>query len=467
MFVPGYLENVYGRRFGKYRAIVKDIEDPEKRGRVKVRCVDVFGDDLSPWAEACVPGGVRMSSGWFDVPPLDALVWIEFEQGLPERPIYSGGYFAEMGFGRPSDGTPAENSEGFKNDPNPVHPNFRGMMSGTDLDGGAYAVEGAPDSAIKTRYGYARGLVSPSGHQLFFDDTPNAELVRLVHRSGTIYEIRTDGGIVEVSASGKTTVVAASKEIVKEDKEVSVNGNCYLTVGGDYTVNVLGTYRVLHNGVDVSVESAGTIDGDWVKDVLGSIRFKAQGSIDLLSADGGNWVFGGDLSLSSGGSVLFRGTNFSEVPDPLGASAVMEGVGGWVRLRATDSTGLASSYGVEARGEGLVPASIIPTVGQIGPLVRIGNIKLPALPDFVPLLQEPAVLGLQLQIYLNQLQAFLQGFLVEYGAHVHAAFGTPAPSVAASLPALQGILASLTTMTAPSSSKAQPILLSDSVAVTK
>ena len=29
MLVPGYMENVYGRRFGKYRAIVKDIEDPD------------------------------------------------------------------------------------------------------------------------------------------------------------------------------------------------------------------------------------------------------------------------------------------------------------------------------------------------------------------------------------------------------------------------------------------------------
>jgi uncharacterized protein involved in type VI secretion and phage assembly len=81
--------------FGKYRGVVTDNADPERRGRVKARVQDVTGDDSTGWAEPCLPftgAGV----GFYGVPKVGAAVWIEFEQGNPEKPIVCGGRPASL-----------------------------------------------------------------------------------------------------------------------------------------------------------------------------------------------------------------------------------------------------------------------------------------------------------------------------------------------------------------------------------
>ena len=77
------------RFFGKYRGVVTDNNDPLMIGRVRARVPDVMGGDESGWAMPCAPfGGSGM--GFFAVPTNGAGVWIEFEHGDPEYPIWSG-----------------------------------------------------------------------------------------------------------------------------------------------------------------------------------------------------------------------------------------------------------------------------------------------------------------------------------------------------------------------------------------
>ena len=87
-----------GTYYGKYRGIVTDNNDPFMIGRVKAKVPDVMGDDESGWAMPCAPfGGSGM--GFFALPKVGAGVWIEFECGDPDYPIWSGcwfGSFAEM-----------------------------------------------------------------------------------------------------------------------------------------------------------------------------------------------------------------------------------------------------------------------------------------------------------------------------------------------------------------------------------
>lgn len=84
--------------YGKYRGIVSDNNDPLMIGRVKARVPDVLGDLESGWAMPCAPfGGNGM--GFFAVPSVGAGVWVEFEYGDPDYPIWSGcwwGSVAEM-----------------------------------------------------------------------------------------------------------------------------------------------------------------------------------------------------------------------------------------------------------------------------------------------------------------------------------------------------------------------------------
>ena len=82
-------EQQRNRFYGKYRGVVVDVDDPENIGRLRANVPEVLGDVESPWALPCAPyAGAGM--GCYQVPPVDAGVWIEFEAGDPARPIWAG-----------------------------------------------------------------------------------------------------------------------------------------------------------------------------------------------------------------------------------------------------------------------------------------------------------------------------------------------------------------------------------------
>lgn len=78
--------------WGKYRGTVVNNIDPELRGRLNCLVPDVFGVVPSSWAEPCAPlaGPTGPPMGVYMVPPIGAGVWIEFEHGDPDYPIWVG-----------------------------------------------------------------------------------------------------------------------------------------------------------------------------------------------------------------------------------------------------------------------------------------------------------------------------------------------------------------------------------------
>ncbi|WP_292995477.1 phage baseplate assembly protein V [Nitrosomonas sp.] len=82
--------------YGKYRGTVVQNIDPEFRGRIMCLVPAVLGVTPSGWCEACTPlaGPTGTPMGVYMVPPIGAGVWVEFEQGDPGKPIWSGCRFA-------------------------------------------------------------------------------------------------------------------------------------------------------------------------------------------------------------------------------------------------------------------------------------------------------------------------------------------------------------------------------------
>ena len=75
--------------YGKYRGICVNNIDPMQMGRIQAMVPDVSNLVPTTWAMPCVPvGGLQM--GVAAVPPIGAGVWIEFEQGDPDHPIWAG-----------------------------------------------------------------------------------------------------------------------------------------------------------------------------------------------------------------------------------------------------------------------------------------------------------------------------------------------------------------------------------------
>lgn len=78
--------------YGKYRGMVVNNIDPMQIGRIQVQVPDVLGIGLSSWAMPCVPLAGKQS-GCYVVPQIGAGVWVEFEQGNPDYPIWVGGFW--------------------------------------------------------------------------------------------------------------------------------------------------------------------------------------------------------------------------------------------------------------------------------------------------------------------------------------------------------------------------------------
>jgi uncharacterized protein involved in type VI secretion and phage assembly len=78
--------------YGKFRGTVINNIDPLQLGRILASVPDVLGPTPTSWAMPCVPiAGKQM--GTYMVPQIGAGVWIEFEQGNPDYPIWVGGYW--------------------------------------------------------------------------------------------------------------------------------------------------------------------------------------------------------------------------------------------------------------------------------------------------------------------------------------------------------------------------------------
>lgn len=75
--------------YGKYRGVVVSNVDPMRMGRIQASVPDVGSAIPTTWAMACVPITGK-GSGTYLVPQIGAGVWIEYEQGDPEFPIWTG-----------------------------------------------------------------------------------------------------------------------------------------------------------------------------------------------------------------------------------------------------------------------------------------------------------------------------------------------------------------------------------------
>lgn len=81
--------------YGKFRATVLNNVDPMQIGRIQVVVPDVSNLFPSTWAMPCFPiAGKQM--GAYLVPQVGSGVWVEFEQGDSDYPIYTGAYYGSV-----------------------------------------------------------------------------------------------------------------------------------------------------------------------------------------------------------------------------------------------------------------------------------------------------------------------------------------------------------------------------------
>ena len=169
------LERLKDRYFGIYRGVVTNVNDPLGLGRIKAKVHELLGDrDETNWASYCAPFGGG-GHGWFflpspvtegaDEPQAGDGVWIMFEAGDLNRPVWLGFWYSE--------------------------------------------VDGKPKDADKN----VRVLETKSGHKVVFDDNEGKEKIRIEDKSGQYVEWEATENKITVEANEKVIVKAPFVDI--------------------------------------------------------------------------------------------------------------------------------------------------------------------------------------------------------------------------------------------------------------
>jgi hypothetical protein len=173
-----FQEKVENRYYGKYRAVVTDNQDPDKRGRLKVNVPALLGETEIGWAMPCFPYGGGADRGCYMVPEAGDGVWVEFEAGQISFPIWSGTWWAK-------DEAPQDAS-------------------------GAKPV---PDIKI---------IKSVSGHIIQFDDTSGSEMITIKEGKNNNVIVMDKNGIkITDGANSGNEITLDAQGITCKDK----NGN--------------------------------------------------------------------------------------------------------------------------------------------------------------------------------------------------------------------------------------------------
>ena len=253
--------DVRKRFFGKYRGSVVNNLDPLQQGRLIVLVPDVFGILPSSWALPCVPMAGPLMGTSFVPPPVGSSVWVEFEQGDPEAPIWVGcfwgtpetlGWMAKVAALEDGPSVTLETAtSGIGVSDLPTLPPTAGNVS-------LYAAKGASSISLSPEDVIIKaptvGIQAP---------TVAMEVATVVIQAETV-------------AIEAETTVAIQAPTVEITAALTVNGdltaNGALTVSGDSTANgaVMANGALMANG-DLTVDGVLMANGDLTVDGVATV----------------------------------------------------------------------------------------------------------------------------------------------------------------------------------------------------
>jgi len=221
--VANLAQKVERRFYGKYRGFVVNNADPQRLGRLKLRVPSVLGADVvTGWAMPCVPYGGAAGQGWLFIPEKGAGVWVEFEEGDLEFPIWVGTFWSKPG--------------GTSELPRP---------------NGADGAEEGDAQNPPTR----KIIKTMKGHTIQLEDKDGEELVMILDGASKHRVVMDTKGLTITDGVNKHTVVLSGDGISITDGKNS--GNKITMASSGVTVQTSGTQVALSTtGVNVGGSGA-------------------------------------------------------------------------------------------------------------------------------------------------------------------------------------------------------------------
>jgi uncharacterized protein involved in type VI secretion and phage assembly len=230
--VAGLVEQVERRFYGKYRGIVVENADPARLGRLKVRVPSVLGDVVTGWATPCSPYGGAANQGFLFIPEVAAAVWVEFEEGDIEFPIWVGAPWSR--------------------------PDAESQLPKPQKDDGEEEADVQDPPTRKT-------IKTLKGHTIQLEDADDEEVVLvregvqghliLLHKDGVTVE-EANGNSIEMTADGTTVTDANDNSIAMTADGVTItdaNGNTIEMTGDAMTVTAVVPFTIDASGQPVTI----------------------------------------------------------------------------------------------------------------------------------------------------------------------------------------------------------------------
>lgn len=184
-----------------------------------------------------------------------------------------------------------------------------------------------PSSQSHSQYPYNKVDQSLSGHIKEVDDTPGAERLMEMHKSGTFYEILPDGTKVTKIFGDDFYIVLVDHNLVvggnlsitvQGDANLLVKGNMKTKVGGDYELQVHGNMTTRVQGTELhytkgslDIQSASSISmrsqGQFKVDSTSTLNLQSKSKVTLRSQGPGQFYCSGNLDLD--GSKVYLKTH--------------------------------------------------------------------------------------------------------------------------------------------------------------
>ena len=360
-----YDNNFLGKNnFIWFNGVVEDRNDPQKLGRLRVRCVGIHTDNKDdlptadlPWSQLIHPITSSGISGLGHSPGFiveGTWVFGYFRDGYAmQEPMVIGtlpGKPVEL----------AETSKGFY-DPNGVYPKYKDEVDtnrlatndsnnphlGLELrkltrktgvptaDFDAVPVEEHISTAIEASdsdtwnqptipyaavYPFNHVFESESGHVMEIDDTKDNERLFTQHRTGTSQEIDKDGTQVNIIKGDHYNIVSGKRQAV-------IEGNADLTIGGRHKIYINKDGQT-NNHYDIQVGPNASVniqidkgdmnvvlkDGKLNTNVAGDYNMKIGGNMNLDVRGNKTETVSGSKTSNTTGNVIHRGARIDLNP---------------------------------------------------------------------------------------------------------------------------------------------------------
>ena len=360
-----YDNNFLGKNnFIWFNGVVEDRNDPQKLGRLRVRCVGIHTDNKDdlptadlPWSQLIHPITSSGISGLGHSPGFiveGTWVFGYFRDGYAmQEPMVIGtlpGKPVEL----------AETSKGFY-DPNGVYPKYKDEVDtnrlatndsnnphlGLELrkltrktgvptaDFDAVPVEEHISTAIEASdsdtwnqpeipyaavYPFNHVFESESGHVIEIDDTKDNERLFTQHRTGTSQEIDKDGNQVNIIKGDHYNIVSGKRQAV-------IEGNLDITIGGRHKIYINKDGQT-NNHYDIQVGPNASVniqidkgdmnvvlkDGKLNTNVAGDYNMKIGGNMNLDVRGNKTETVSGSKTSNTTGNVIHRGARIDLNP---------------------------------------------------------------------------------------------------------------------------------------------------------